>query len=98
MLSSRGLIFGLPSGRSIRWWDLKAVLRDVSNSEEPRSSHVILDAHDDYLLSVAHAPELEQLASASADQGVKIWQAQGSTNLPPSSPLPSPLPSSLTSP
>ena len=36
-----------------------------------RPSHVILDAHDDYILGMAYAPELEQIASAY-DQGVKL--------------------------
>ena len=58
---------------SIRLWDVHACANDLSLGEEPKSTHVILDAHDDYILSAAYAPELEQLASASADQGVKIW-------------------------
>jgi len=64
---------------SIRLWDVHAALRDMRNLEEPKSTHVINDAHDDYVLSMAHAPELEQIASASADQGVKLWDLREDT-------------------
>ena len=57
---------------SLRLWDLPRCLSEVANGEEPKPSHVILDAHDDYILGMAYAPELEQIASASADQGVKL--------------------------
>jgi hypothetical protein len=50
---------------SIRLWDVHAALRDMRNLEEPKSTHVIIDAHDDYILSMAHSPELEQIASSS---------------------------------
>ena len=36
---------------------------------------VILDAHVDHILALAHAPDVQQIASASADQGVKLWDA-----------------------
>ena len=68
---------------SIRLWDLKAALRDIRNLEEPKSAHVIVDAHDDYILSMAHAPEHEQIASASADQGVKLWSLAAMTESEP---------------
>ena len=32
-------------------------------------------AHDDYILAVAYSDALEQYATASADQGVKLWDA-----------------------
>ena len=51
---------------SLRLWDLEECLADHASGEEPRPTHVILDAHDDYILSLAHAPDIEQLASASA--------------------------------
>ena len=58
---------------SVRLWDVRTNLAEIAAGEEPKSSHVILDAHDDYILSCAYSPELHQLATASADQGVKLW-------------------------
>jgi len=53
-------------------WDLSLRLWDLT-SESAASTHVIENAHDDYMLSVAYSPEMQQIASASADQGVKLW-------------------------
>ena len=39
------------------------------------TSHVINMAHDDYILNVTYSAELQQYATASADQGVKLWDA-----------------------
>ena len=58
---------------SIRLWDVDQCIREMKGGEEPKSTHVLIDAHDDYILSMAHSPELAQIASASADQGVKLW-------------------------
>jgi len=67
---------------SIRLWDVHAAMRDLQNGEEAKPSHVLLDAHDDYILSVAHAPELSppQMATASADQGIKLWDLERDTD------------------
>ena len=59
-------------------WDLSLMLWDLAPSahgERIFSTHVVEMAHDDYILSIAYSPELQQYASAAADQGVKIWDA-----------------------
>jgi len=83
-----GVIGSVSWDLSLRLWDVHAALRDVQNGEEPKPSHVLLDAHDDYILSVAHAAELSppQIATASADQGVKLWDLSRDTE-----PTPQPL-------
>ncbi len=54
---------------SMRLWDINSCLKD----DESKSTHVLENAHDDYILSAAYSPELHQMATASADQGVKLW-------------------------
>jgi len=57
-------------------WDLTLRLWDLSEAllpDQGASSHWIENAHDDYILSLAHSPELDQIATASADQGAKLW-------------------------
>ena len=54
---------------SLRLWDLTTALLP----EGGHSTHHIENAHDDYILSTAFSPELQQIATASADNGVKLW-------------------------
>lgn len=58
---------------TLRIWDLTFAFEDRGVGPRCESTHVIQNAHDDYMLSVAYSPELRQIASASADQGVKMW-------------------------
>lgn len=49
---------------SLRLWNLQSALQSVHGA----SSHWVENAHDDYILSVAFSPELQQIATSSADQ------------------------------
>jgi len=60
-------------------WDLSLRLWDLT-SEVAASTHVIQNAHDDYILSVAYSPDLQQIGTASADQGVKLWDYTADTS------------------
>ena len=60
-------------------WDLSMRVWNLA-SERGASSHVVDNAHDDYLLSVTFSPEQGQIASSSADQGVKLWDWNADVN------------------
>ena len=64
---------------TLRLWNLEYVFEDEGTGARCESTHVIENAHDDYILSVAYSSELRQLASASADQGVKMWDVDHDT-------------------
>jgi WD40 repeat protein len=64
---------------TLRVWNLEFVFEDRGVGLRCESTHVIHNAHDDYMLSVAYSPELRQIASSSADQGVKMWNMDQNT-------------------
>jgi hypothetical protein len=64
---------------TLRVWDLEFAFEDGGVGVRCESTHVIQNAHDDYMLSVAYSPELRQIATASADQGVKMWDLDHDT-------------------
>ena len=63
-------------------WDLTLRLWNLNEALQPdqgASSHWVDNAHDDYILSLAYSDELQQLATASADQGAKLWDLTADT-------------------
>jgi len=64
-------------------WDLTLRLWNLAEALLPDhqgvSSHWVDNAHDDYILSLAYSPELQQIATASADQGAKLWDMTADT-------------------
>lgn len=69
---------------TLRLWQLDAAFdTGAAAGATHASTHVIQNAHDDYILSVAFSPELGQIASSSADQGVKLWDVRCDTDSSP---------------